>query len=377
VVSALKKLFSPVRIGGLELKNRIAMAPITTNWAPADGTVSQQQIDFWEERAKGGVGLIIFESVTVDESFPYIMQSVGLWDDGLIPAFKKFVDAMHAYGAAVAPQVSHPGPESFSWIKGIQPVGPSPVVNMLSGQPCRELSADGIPAIAEQYGEAARRAREAGCDAVEIHAAHAYMLAGAFLSPLRNRRADEYGGNVEGRLRFLLMALESVRERAGADFPVILRISGDEHHPEGRDLQETLDIAPRLVAAGVDCFHVSGGVVPEGFWRVLPPTGTDFGLNTAEAAALKQVVDVPVMVVGRITEPEMAEEIVAGGRADMVALGRPLLADPRWPEKAAAGRFEDIAPCTGCGLGCLRTQMSGGRRSGRDGGGEDGGGSGT
>jgi len=356
-VVVLAKLFSPIKIGAMEVKNRIAMAPMTTNWAPADGSVPDKMIDYLEARARGGVGLIIFETVTVDERFPYIMQSVGLWDDSLIPGFKRFVDAIHAHGAKLAPQISHPGPESFSFIKGIQPVGPSPALCKTSGQVCRELAIEEIAPIVEQYGEAARRARDAGCDAIELHAAHSYMLAGSFLSPLRNKRIDSYGGTTDGRLRFLLEVLGSVKAKAGPDFPVILRISGDEYLPGGRTLEDTLYIAPKLVEAGVDAFEISGGVQPELTWRVIPPTGTPLGLNVPAAAAVKQVVDVPVMVVGRINNPLLAEDILQKGHADITVMGRALLADPELPNKAAEGRFDDIAPCAACGLGCVGEQM--------------------
>ena len=354
----LEKLFTPIRIGSMEVKNRIVMAPMTTNWAPDDGTISQKMIDYWEERAKGGVGLIIFEAVTIDAAFPYIIRTVGLWDDNLIPSFKRFVDAMHAHGAKVAPQISHPGPESFSWLKGVQPVGPSPVVCKTHGQVCRELTLEEIKTIVGQYGEAARRAREAGCDAMELHAAHSYMLAGSFLSPLRNKRTDAYGGTIDGRLRFLREVMESIRAKAGPDFPVILRISGDEHLPGGRDILDSQYIAPKLVAAGVDAFHISGGVVPDVFWRILPCLGTQPGLNVPAAAAVKEAVDVPVMVVGRINDPQLAEDILVKGYADMIVMGRALLADPELPNKAREGSIEDIAPCTSCGQGCLRTQLT-------------------
>lgn len=357
-MKTLKKLFSPINIGRMEVKNRIVMAPMTTNWAPKDGTISQKMIDYWEARAKGGVGLIIFEVVTVDGAFPYILQTVGLWDDKLIPSFKKFVDAMHVHGAKVAPQISHPGPESFSWLKGVQPVGPSPVVCKTHGQVCRELALEEIKPIVEQYGEAVRRAREAGCDAVELHAAHSYMLAGSFLSPLRNKRTDAYGGTIDGRLRFLLEVIQSMRAKAGCDFPIILRISGDENTPGGRNIWDTQYIAPKLVEAGVDAFHISGGVVPDVYWQVLPCIGTPPALNVPAAMAVKQIVDVPVMVVGRINDPLLAEDILDKGQADMVVMGRALLADPGLPNKAAEGRFEDIAPCTSCGQGCLRAQLT-------------------
>lgn len=354
---ALEKLFSPIKIGSMDVKNRIAMAPITTNWATADGTVPDKIIDYLEARAQGGVGLIILETVTVDRDFPYIMNTLGLWDDKLIPSFKKFVDRMHAHGAKVAPQISHPGPESFSVLKGIQPVGPSPALSKLHGQVCRELATDEIKLIAEQYGEAAGRAREAGCDAMELHAAHNYMLAGSFLSPLRNRRTDAYGGSADGRLRFVLDIMESISVKAGPDFPVIVRISGDEYLAGGRSLQDTQYIAPKLVQAGVNAFEISGGVQPELFWRVIPPTGTPLGINVAAAAAVKQVVDVPVIAVGRITNPRLAEDILRRDDADMVSMGRALLADPELPNKAAEGRFDDIAPCTGCSWGCVHRQM--------------------
>jgi len=356
-MAALAKLFSPIRIGAMEVKNRIAMAPMTTNWAPEDGSVPDKLLDYLEARARGGVGLIIFETVTVDERFPYIMQSVGLWDDSLIPGFKKFVDVIHAHGAKLAPQISHPGPESFSFLKGIQPVGPSPALCKTSGQVCRELAIEEIAPIVEQYGEAARRARDAGCDAIELHAAHNYMLAGSFLSPLRNKRIDAYGGTADGRLRFLLEVMGSVKAKAGPDFPVILRISGDEYLPGGRTLEDTLYIAPKLVEAGVDAFEISGGVQPELTWRVMPPMGTPLGLNVPAAAAVKQVVDVPVMVVGRINNPLLAEDILQKGHADMTVMGRALLADPELPNKAAEGRLDDIAPCAACGLGCVGEQM--------------------
>jgi NAD(H)-dependent 7beta-hydroxy-3-oxo-delta4-cholenoic acid oxidoreductase len=222
---------------------------------------------------------------------------------------------------------------------------------------CRELAVEEIAAIVEQYGEAARRAREAGCDAIELHAAHNYMLAGSFLSPLRNKRIDSYGGTADGRLRFLVEVMGSIKARAGADFPVILRISGDEYLPGGRTLEDTLYIAPKLVEAGVDAFEISGGVQPELAWRVIPPMGAPLGLNVPAAAAVKQVVDVPVMVVGRINNALLAEDILQKGHADLTVMGRALLADPELPNKAAEGRFDDIAPCAACSLGCVGEQM--------------------
>ena len=357
-MKALDMLFSPMKIGTMDLKNRIAMAPMTTIWAPADGTFNEQMTDYWEARARGGVGLIITEAVTVAKEYPYLLQSVGLWEDSLIPSFKKFVDAMHAHGARVAPLICHAGPESFCWLDGVQTVGPSPVVCKTHGQVCRELSVEEIAEIVEQFGEAARRAREAGCDCIELHAAHSYMLVASFLSPLRNKRTDAYGGTIDGRLRFLLEIIDSIKTKAGRDFPVILRISGDEYLAGGHGMLETQYMVPKLVEAGVDAFEISGGVIPDLFWRITPCLGTEPGLNVPAAAAVKQVADVPVMVVGRINDPVLAEDILQKGHADMIVMGRALLADPELPNKAKEGRFDDIAPCVGCGEGCLRAQLT-------------------
>lgn len=357
---SLKKLFSPINIGTMKVKNRIVMSPMVTRWVAEDGTFSPKQIDYYEARARGGVGLIISEFTIIDELFPYHWTTPGLWDDKFIPSFRKFVGAIHAHGAKVAPQICHPGPESLSFLKGVQPVGPSPVVCKTTRQVCHELTTGEIEPIMTKYGEAARRAREAGCDAIELHAAHAYGLAGSFLSPLRNKRTDAYGGSVDGRLKFIVEIIKSIRARAGHDFPIILRISGDELIPGGRNLSETQYIAPILVKEGVNAFHISAGVVPELFWRQLPPTGTELGLNVPFSAAVKEVVDVPVIVVGRINDPRLAEYILDRGQADLVAMGRALLADPELPKKASEGRFEDIAPCTGCGVGCLGNLVTGG-----------------
>ena len=357
----LKHLFSPAAIGTMELRNRIVMAPMATDFADDDGTVSEKLTDYLAARAEGGVGLIILEATTIDETFPYMPRSVGLWDDRLIPGMRGLVDAVHAHGAKIAPQIVHPGPESLSTIiNGTQTVGPTAgIVNNITKQKCRALGAGEIGEIARQFGRGAARAREAGCDGMELHAAHSYMLAGSFLSPLRNRRSDVYGGSVQGRLKFILEVMENIRAEAGGDFPVIVRISGDELVPGGMGVREMQTIASILAGAGVDAFHVSSGVYPELSWRVIPPTGTPLCLNAGLSAAIRKAVDVPVMVVGRINDPLMAEGVLARQEADLVVMGRALLADPELPNKARAGRIDDIAPCIGCGQGCVAAREKG------------------
>ncbi len=356
----LKNLFSPLKIGSMELRNRIAMAPMATSWANADGTISERVSNYFEARAKGGVGLIILEVTTIDNSFPYVPRTIGLADDNQIPAMRRFTDIIHSHGTKVIPQISHPGPESLSGIFGnIQPVGPSTGMCHSNKQMYRELAIEEIEPIIEQFGEAARRARESGCDGIELHCAHSYMLLGSFISALRNKRTDKYGGSIDGRLQLPLEVLQRIREKAGDNFPIVMRISGDELLTGGRDIHETQYIAPILAKAGVNAFDVSAGAFPQMGWRILPPSGTPLGINTSLSAALKETVDIPIMTVGRINDPRFAESILQRNEADAIIMGRALLADQEWANKAKEGRFEDIAPCVGCGGGCIAGRESG------------------
>ena len=191
----LHRLFSPITLGNVQVRNRIAMAPMATDFADEEGRVSQKLLDYHAARARGGVGLIIMEVTCVDERFPYTPRTVGLWSDDLVAGYRRLADAVHAHGAKLFPQVAHPGPDSLSvLLTGTEAVGPSAgIVNDLTRTPCRELAEEELPGIVEQFAATARRAREAGCDGIELHAAHSYMLLGSFLSPLRNRRIDAYG----------------------------------------------------------------------------------------------------------------------------------------------------------------------------------------
>jgi 2,4-dienoyl-CoA reductase-like NADH-dependent reductase (Old Yellow Enzyme family)/thioredoxin reductase len=357
----LNHLFSPVQIGAIRIKNRIAMAPMATDFAEGDGTVSERLIDYYEARARGGAGLIIMEVCTIDGASPYIPRTVGIWDDSFVTGLARLTDAVHAHGCRIIPQMAHPGPESLAPLfNGTQAVGPSPgIVNNLTKMKSRGLGIEEVPDLVAQFGSAARRAREAGFDGIELHAAHSYMLLGSFMSALRNRRTDGYGGGLSGRLRFPLEVIRAMREQAGEDFPLTMRISAEEQVPGGRGLSETIYIARIFQEAGVQAFHVSSGVYPDLSWRVIPPTGTPYCINAEGAAAIKKALDVPVMVVGRIVDPGMADDLLRRGDADMVVLGRALLADPEWPSKAESGSWEDIAPCIGCGLGCVRARETG------------------
>lgn len=358
-MNSFKLLFSPIKVGTMEVRNRIVMPPMSTGYGAADGTVTEKILDYYEARAKGGVCLVIVEATAVNDVRKHLPISLGLFDDKQIPSWRELAKAVHSHGAKLATQLMDGGPESLSFLSGVQPVGPSPVAGRTFRQVPRELSIEEIEGVINDFAEAARRAREAGLDAIEIHAAHGYAMVGSFLSPFFNKRTDIYGGSLEGRLRLLLEIVKRIKAKVGGDFPIIVRISGDDRVPGGRTLQETQFIAPILVEAGVDAFEVSGGTIPTTFWAVVPPSGTPLALNAPFAEAVKQVVSVPVICVGRINSPQLAEFILESGKADLVSMGRALMADPEMPKKAAAGDFEDIAPCVADNFGCIGSAMSG------------------
>ncbi len=329
------------------------MPPMHSGYCSAEGTVSQQLIDYYEARAKGGAGLIIVEAATPNVNRKYFPNTLGIYDDRFIPGWQKLVEKVKSHGAKIAVQVMEPGPGAYSFLNGVPNIGPSPVAPRDIRETPRQMTLKEIQEVVQDYAVAAERIKKAGFDAVQIHAAHQYAMLGSFLSAMYNKRTDAYGGSLEGRVKLLADVLRGIRNRIGRDFPIIVRISGEDHYSGGRTLQETQIIAPLIVEAGADALEISGGTIPEKFDAVVPPSGTPLAVNADCAAGIKRMVDVPIICVGRINSPQVAEFVLKTGKADLVSMGRALIADPDLPRKAREGHFEDIAPCVADNQGCL------------------------
>jgi len=348
----LEHLFSPVTINGMILKNRAVMPAMGTSYGNADGTVSDRLVAYLARRAKGGTGLIITEVCAVDPRGKGFPNEIGAWSDAFIPGLSGLTEAIHREGGKIALQLHHAGRETFEQAAGGIPEAPSAIPSAVLGQPCEEMSRERIAAVIEAFARAAARAKKAGFDAVEIHGAHGYLL-NQFLSPFSNQREDEYGGAEENRSRFVLETLSAVRKAVGPDFPVIIRISADELIRGGYDLAFVQRLAPRLVAAGVDAIHCSVGVFSTPGTMSIASMDTEPGFNLFRARAVKEAVNVPVIGVGRINDPELAEKALAAGDADLISFGRQHLTDPDFIAKAAAGNFEEIRRCVACNQGCI------------------------
>ncbi len=349
---ALETLFSKFQINSMELKNRAVMPAIGTGYGNKDSTVSDRLIAYLARRARGGTGLIITEICAVDPRGRGFKAEVGIWDDSFIPGLSGISDAVHREGGKVAAQLHHAGRETFKEVLDALPEAPSAIPSVILNQPCEEMSIDRIHAVVNAYGSAALRAKKAGFDAVEIHGAHGYLIT-QFLSPFSNHRSDEYGGTDEKRARFAIEIAEAVRRSVGPDYPVLMRVSADELIRGGYDLEFMKWLAPNLEAAGVDALHVSVGVYSTPGNLSIPSMDTEEGFNLFRARAIKELVSIPVIGVGRIHDPRLAEEALQRGDADLISFGRQHLTDPDFLLKARKGDYDDIRWCMACNQGCI------------------------
>ena len=345
------KLFEPGMIGKMRVKNRIVLPPCTTNFAGPFGEVTDRLIKYYAERARGGAGLIIIENTQV--KYPEgknVSCQLRLDDDKYIPGCQELAEAVHLYGAKVFQQIHHAGRQPHN-TEGVQPTAPSAIPCGFLQIPVRELTSDEIWDLVERFSETALRVKKSGMDGVEFHGAHGYLI-GQFMSPHTNQRVDEWGGTFERRMKFIMEIIKRTREKVGPDFPLCLRYSSDEFVPGGLTLDDGKEIARMAEDAGIDVLHVSAGIY-ESMPTLLEPMRYEEGWRIYLAETIKKVVDIPVITVGQIKTPALAERILEEGKADFVALGRPLIADPEWPRKAAEGRDEDIRKCISCNTGCI------------------------
>jgi len=321
-------LLDPIIIKGLEIPNRLVMPPMATRFATETGEVTARLIAHYSDRAVG-VGLVIVEHCFVMIEGRMCADQPGIHRDDLIPGLTRAVQAVHRQGAKIAVQINHGGSKTPPDAALGLPVGPSPVPFPGSEVQPRELTVGEIPRIVEAFGKAARRARTAGFDAVEVHGAHGFLNS-QFLSPLTNRRTDRYGGTLENRLRLPVEIVTEVLHQAGGDFPLLYRLGAEDFMDGGLSIEEGVQSAEAMVRAGVDVLDVSGGL--GGF---VHPTINGQGFMIPAAERVKAAVPVPVIGVGGITEPKFADQVIREGRVDMVAVGRAMLSDPSWARKAA------------------------------------------
>ena len=349
---ALEKLFSPFSIGSLKLANRIVMPPMATNYATPEGFVTDRQIAYYVERARGGVGYITVEHTGIHQQGKASPKMLMIHSDENAEKIKNLVQAVHAAGGKIVVQINHAGRQTFSKVTGETIVGPSAVPVLPAMETPRELTIREIEDLVATFTIAAERVKNTGADGVELHMAHGYLIC-SFLSPFSNKRKDRYGGTIAGRARFALEVLRSVRQRVGSGFPVICRLSGDEYVAGGLNVEDTRQIAKLLEKEGADALHISACNAASGFLNH-PPYYVTEGVFVHLAEAVKARVDIPVITVGRIRNPLMADQIIAGGKADLISMGRALIADPRLPQKAKEGRLAEIIPCISCNK-CIQT----------------------
>lgn len=351
-------MFSPIQIGNVTVPNRFVVPPMGNNFANTDGTLSECSKAYYQERAKGGFGLITIESTVVYKEAKGGPRKPCLFSDDTVESFKEVADACHEYGAKVSIQLQHAGPEGNSKLTGY-PLKAASAMPAACGREVPEaVSNEEIYRIIECYGDAARRAQQAGIDMVEVHCAHGYLVS-TFISERTNHRTDEFGGCFENRMRLPRLIIENIRKKTGGNLPILCRINASDEVAGGLSVQDASAVAAYLEEeCGVDALNITRAVHlrDEFMWA---PGVTHGGFNADLVSEIKRAVTIPVIAVGRFTEPQYAELLVKQGRADLIAFGRQSIADPELPNKARTGHLEEMMPCIGCLLGCVPNMFAG------------------
>lgn len=345
----MKYLLRPFAVKGMELPNRLVMPPMVTNFASEEGAVTKEMIKYYTERAKGGVGLIIIEMTYPHPTGKAFSCMLGVHHDKFIPGLNELAETIKIYGACVALQIGHAGRQTSREICGHSIMAPSVIPVKGMEEIPKEMSMEEIQQIIHAFGAAALRAKRAGFDAVELHGTHGYLV-NQFLSPYTNKRTDNYGGNFENRLGFPIEVIQEVRSKVGENYPLIFRLCANEYleDAEGITLDLAKKIAPRLVEAGIDILHITGGIGETGD-HLIQPLYYDHCYNVYLAEGIKQAVGItPVIAAGSIIDPHMADQILEQGKADLIAAGRGLIADPMFPKKAQEQRAHEIRRCIRC-----------------------------
>ncbi|MFW5779836.1 MAG: FAD-dependent oxidoreductase [Bacillota bacterium] len=337
-------------IGSLELKNRFVVPPMGTGRAELDGSLNENVIEYYVERARGGFGLIILEVTGIDPLGKAIPEQIMIDDDKYIPKLKELADRIHAEGAKVFPQLHHAGRQAVEAIINTQSVAPSAISCPMTRSMPRELTTEEVYELIEKFADGAVRAQKAGYDGVEIHGAHGYLV-GQFLSGYTNKRTDEFGGTFHRRMRFASDIIKTIKQKCGKEYPVCIRISADERVDGGLKPEESAVIAKEMEKAGADAIHVSTGVYAS-MPYIIAPASIEPGYILESCKVIKKAVNIPVIAVGRINEPYLADRVIEDGIADFVSFGRGSLADPHLPNKTKEGKVEEILSCVGCMTRC-------------------------
>ncbi len=347
----LDHVFSPYTIKNVTFPNRLVVSAMVTNFCNKDGSASERYIAYHKEKAKGGFGMIITEDYAIRVKGKGFSNVAGMWDDSLIDSHSELTRRVHQYDSKIIAQIYHAGRQTHQGVTGFPPEAPSAVPCPANKQIPHELTVEEIKDIEQDFADCARRCKQAGFDGIEIHGGHGYLVA-EFMSSYSNKRIDQYGGSLTNRMRFPLEAIAAIRKAVGEEFIVGFRISADELVPGGRTKEDTKTIALMLEAAGIDFLHVSAGVYGSSY-AIAPPQAIKHGWLTDFAKEVKEIVHIPVITVGRINDPLIADQIIRSGKADFVTMARASLCDPHMPEKARQGNFEEIRYCIACSQGCM------------------------